>query len=114
MRDNEQSKIEHIKPMKILLRQFNNKLKNNISNGSIGYDNSSLKKENSIGIKVIDNSQDFLREYNTGLFEQYSYLYHLRLNQMRENLFNLAKLKWEKIDICKNVVQLEEGVNYIF
>jgi len=99
---------EQIKSVKNILKDFNQKLKINKSKES----NSIPEKENTIGMELIDNSNIFLKEYNTGLFEQYSDLYFLRLKQMRKKLFSLAKEKWQNVEICTNVVQLEEGVKF--
>jgi hypothetical protein len=111
MRDNKSfQNQEQAISVKNILKNFNENLKiKTIEIESSNY--CDIDKENSLGKDIIDNSEIFLKEYNSGLFVEYSDLYFLRLKQMRNNLFAIAKKKWENVEICKNVVQLEEGVN---
>jgi len=112
MRDNKSfQNQEQSKSMKNILKNFNENLKINKLKQKESFNNSFNDRENSIGIEIIDNSEIFLKEYNSGLFVEYSDLYFLRLKQMRSNLFAIAKQKWENVEICTNVVQLEEGVS---
>lgn len=97
---------EELKSVKNLLSNFNSHLKIHSPK-----DKKEFKQFNfNSNFEITDNSESFLKEYNSGIFEQYSDLYYLRLKQMKKNLFEKAKNKWINIPICKNVVQLEPGV----
>lgn len=61
--------------------------------------------------EIKDKSENFLKEYNTKIFDQYRDLYYLRLEDFKKNLLFLARKKWKNIEICSNVVKLQEGVN---
>lgn len=69
------------------------------------------KNKDHKGLDIIDISDNFLAEYNSAKMLQYSHLYFLRLNLVKEKLVKLSKQKWKNAIICKNILETRKDVH---
>lgn len=66
---------------------------------------------NNKGLEIKDNSEIFLKEYNTANFIQYCHLYFLRLKLVKENLLKIAKNKWKEAKLCNSLLETKGEVS---
>jgi hypothetical protein len=59
-------------------------------------------------------SHDYTKEYTSSNFVQYSHLYFLRLNEIKNDLVKLAQKKWPSGKICKNMLDVKGKVIFKF
>ena len=56
---------------------------------------------------------EFTKENANSAFIQYSLMYHLRLNEMKNNIITVAEQKWSSsgAKICKNILDVKGTVS---
>jgi hypothetical protein len=89
------------------------KLKAKLQTFNNSFTESVYKKENST-LSYVNLSNDFVKEYTTSNFVQYSHLYFIRLTEIKTDIVKLATKKWPNVKICKNLLDVKGKVKFKF
>jgi hypothetical protein len=96
------------------LRADINKLKLKLSGYNKGITRGDYKKTSNKYLNYENISSEFVKEYSSSNFIQYSHLYFVRLTQIKNDLHKIAERKWPHLKICKNILDVKGKVKFIF
>jgi hypothetical protein len=68
------------------------------------------KQVKEVDCDYINKSEIFTQEYKNSNFIQYTHLYFIRLNEIKNRMQKIADSKWNKVKICKNIIDVKGTV----